>query len=228
MLRVAIPYGLLSSAAAHARAHRARATTAATATSRRARTCSTTGPKLERCPDILAQLATVEMHAIQTSGNCVRNITTDHFAGSRPTRSSIRARSPRSCGSGRRSIRNSTGCRASSRSRSTAPRPTAPPVLLATTSGTSWCATRRARSGQPRDRGRGMGRTPIIGHVIPALRCRGATCSPLSRRSSGSTTATSAATTYWKRASDPGEAWVPRNVARQFEAEWAGCRIRRQ
>src|SRR5205814_3040140 len=38
-------------------------------------------PKLEDVPDILAELATVEMHAIQTSGNCVRNITTDHFAG---------------------------------------------------------------------------------------------------------------------------------------------------
>src|SRR5262249_53380199 len=38
-------------------------------------------PKLEAVPDILAELATVQMHAIQTSGNCVRNITTDHFAG---------------------------------------------------------------------------------------------------------------------------------------------------
>src|SRR5258706_12575874 len=38
-------------------------------------------PKLEQVPDILAELATVQMHAIQTSGNCVRNITTDHFAG---------------------------------------------------------------------------------------------------------------------------------------------------
>jgi len=41
-------------------------------------------PKLEDVPDILAELAKVEMHAIQTSGNCVRNITTDHFAGVAP------------------------------------------------------------------------------------------------------------------------------------------------
>src|ERR1700687_3422248 len=41
-------------------------------------------PKLEEVPDILADLAAVEMHAIQTSGNCVRNITTDHFAGVAP------------------------------------------------------------------------------------------------------------------------------------------------
>src|SRR5439155_363324 len=38
-------------------------------------------PRLEQVPDILAELASVQMHAIQTSGNCIRNITTDHFAG---------------------------------------------------------------------------------------------------------------------------------------------------
>src|SRR5258707_161597 len=38
-------------------------------------------PRLEQVPDILAELARVEMHAIQTSGNCIRNITSDHFAG---------------------------------------------------------------------------------------------------------------------------------------------------
>ncbi|HWU82250.1 MAG TPA: nitrite/sulfite reductase, partial [Methylophilaceae bacterium] len=41
-------------------------------------------PKLEDTPDILAELATVQMHAIQTSGNCIRNITTDQFAGIAP------------------------------------------------------------------------------------------------------------------------------------------------
>ena len=38
-------------------------------------------PKLVDVPDILAELAEVEMHAIQTSGNCIRNVTADHFAG---------------------------------------------------------------------------------------------------------------------------------------------------
>ncbi len=38
-------------------------------------------PKLEQVPDILAELAAVEMHAIQTSGNCIRNTTSDHLAG---------------------------------------------------------------------------------------------------------------------------------------------------
>ena len=38
-------------------------------------------PALEDVPDILAELATVQMHAIQTSGNCIRNTTTDQYAG---------------------------------------------------------------------------------------------------------------------------------------------------
>ena len=41
-------------------------------------------PKLEEVPDILAELAAVEMHAIQTSGNCIRNTTSDHLAGVTP------------------------------------------------------------------------------------------------------------------------------------------------
>ena len=44
------------------------------------KTCQFNWPKLEDVPDILAYLATRQMHAIQTSGNCIRNTTTDHFA----------------------------------------------------------------------------------------------------------------------------------------------------
>ncbi len=68
MLRVAIPYGLLSSTQLRMLgAHRARATTAATATSPRARTSSTTGPSLERVAGHPgATWPAVEMHAIQT------------------------------------------------------------------------------------------------------------------------------------------------------------------
>ena len=62
---------------------------------------------LKDVPDILAELASVEMHAIQTSGNCIRNVTADHFAGAAPTRSPIRAPTRRSCANGRRCIRNS-------------------------------------------------------------------------------------------------------------------------
>ena len=71
-------------AVAHAGAHRAQVRPRLRATSRRARTCQFNWPALEIVPDILADLATVEMHAIQTSGNCIRNITTDQFAGVAP------------------------------------------------------------------------------------------------------------------------------------------------
>jgi hypothetical protein len=64
-------------------AHIARDLRRATATSPRARTSSSTGPRWSDVPDILAELATVQMHAIQTSGNCIRNTTTDQFAGVR-------------------------------------------------------------------------------------------------------------------------------------------------
>ena len=43
-------------------------------------------PALKDTPDILAELSSVEMHAIQTSGNCIRNVTADHYAASSPTR----------------------------------------------------------------------------------------------------------------------------------------------
>jgi sulfite reductase (NADPH) hemoprotein beta-component len=82
MLRVAIPYGTLNGAQMRKLAHdRATATTRATAISPRARTSSSTGRAEGHVPDILEELADVEMHAIQTSGNCIRNVTADHFAG---------------------------------------------------------------------------------------------------------------------------------------------------
>ena len=56
-------------------------TIAATATSRRAPTSSSTGRSCSDVPDIIAHLNEVEMHSIQTSGNCIRNISTDQFAG---------------------------------------------------------------------------------------------------------------------------------------------------
>lgn len=81
MLRVAIPYGLMSAKQMRQFAHIAR-----TYDKRYGHFTTRTNiqfnwPKLEQVPDILADLAKVEMHAIQTSGNCIRNTTTDHFAG---------------------------------------------------------------------------------------------------------------------------------------------------
>jgi sulfite reductase (NADPH) hemoprotein beta-component len=81
MLRVAIPYGLLSSRQLRALARIARKWDRGYGHFSTRQNLQFNWPKLEDVPDILAELAGVQMHAIQTSGNCVRNITTDHFAG---------------------------------------------------------------------------------------------------------------------------------------------------
>jgi sulfite reductase (NADPH) hemoprotein beta-component len=81
MLRVAIPYGLLSARQLRTLAHIARTWDRGYGHFSTRQNIQYNWPKLEDVPEILAELAKVQMHAIQTSGNCVRNITTDHFAG---------------------------------------------------------------------------------------------------------------------------------------------------
>ena len=81
MLRVAIPYGLLSSRQLRMLAHIARKYDRGYGHFTTRQNIQYNWPKLEEVPDILAELATVEMHAIQTSGNCIRNTTSDHLAG---------------------------------------------------------------------------------------------------------------------------------------------------
>ena len=84
MLRVAIPYGLLSSVQLRKLAHIARRYDRGYGHFTTRQNIQFNWPRLEDVPEILAELATVQMHAIQTSGNCIRNITTDHFAGIAP------------------------------------------------------------------------------------------------------------------------------------------------
>jgi sulfite reductase (NADPH) hemoprotein beta-component len=81
MLRIAIPYGLLSSKQLRKLAKIARKYDRDYGHFSTRQNLQLNWPKLEDVPEILAELATVQMHAIQTSGNCVRNTTTDHFAG---------------------------------------------------------------------------------------------------------------------------------------------------
>ena len=81
MLRVAVPYGLLAARQLRKLAHIARKYDRGYGHFTTRQNLQYNWPKLEDVPDILAELAEVEMHSIQTSGNCVRNITTDHFAG---------------------------------------------------------------------------------------------------------------------------------------------------
>ncbi len=84
MLRVAIPYGLLSTEQLRMLAHIARKYDRDYGHFSTRQNIQYNWPKLEEVPDILADLASVQMHAIQTSGNCVRNITSDQFAGIAP------------------------------------------------------------------------------------------------------------------------------------------------
>lgn len=81
MLRVAVPYGLLSSKQMRMFAHIARKYDRGYGHFTTRQNIQYNWIKLEETPDILADLASVEMHAIQTSGNCIRNITSDQFAG---------------------------------------------------------------------------------------------------------------------------------------------------
>ncbi len=81
MLRIAIPYGTLNSKQMRMLAHVARTYDRGYGHFTTRQNLQFNWPKLSDMPDVLAELATVEMHAIQTSGNCIRNVTADHFAG---------------------------------------------------------------------------------------------------------------------------------------------------
>ncbi|RZF63983.1 nitrite/sulfite reductase [Sphingomonas populi] len=81
MLRVAVPYGTLSGTQMHMLAHVARKYDRGYGHFTTRQNIQFNWIKLDEAPDILAEIAKVEMHAIQTSGNCIRNISSDQFAG---------------------------------------------------------------------------------------------------------------------------------------------------
>src|SRR6186713_2297224 len=81
MLRIAVPYGTLSSLQMRKLAHIARTYDRGYGHFTTRQNLQYNWPLLEQVPDILAELAEVDMHAIQTSGNCIRNTTTDPLAG---------------------------------------------------------------------------------------------------------------------------------------------------
>ncbi len=84
MLRIAIPYGQLSAAQLRKLADISRRYDRSIGHFTTRQNMQLNWPKFEETPEILGELATVEMHAIQISGNCIRNITTDPFAGVAP------------------------------------------------------------------------------------------------------------------------------------------------
>lgn len=84
MLRIAVPYGLLNSNQVRKLAHITRVYDKGYCHMTTRQNVQLNWPNLEDVPDILAELAEVEMHAVQTSGNCIRNVTSDQFAGVAP------------------------------------------------------------------------------------------------------------------------------------------------
>lgn len=84
MLRIAVPYGMLSSKQLRKLADITKKYDKNYGHFSTRQNLQINWPKLEDVPDILEELASVEMHAIQTSGNCIRNITTDQFVGVAP------------------------------------------------------------------------------------------------------------------------------------------------
>ncbi|PRX09845.1 UNVERIFIED_ORG: sulfite reductase (NADPH) hemoprotein beta-component [Martelella mediterranea] len=81
MLRVAVPYGTMNAAQMRMLAHIARKYDRGYGHFTTRQNIQYNWPKLADIPAILEDLASVEMHAIQTSGNCIRNVTADHFSG---------------------------------------------------------------------------------------------------------------------------------------------------
>ena len=81
MLRVAVPYGTMNSVQMRKLAHIARKYDHGYGHFTTRQNIQFNWPRLDETPEILSELAEVEMHAIQTSGNCIRNVTADHFAG---------------------------------------------------------------------------------------------------------------------------------------------------
>ena len=84
MLRIAIPYGLLSTRQLRKLGEIARTYDRSFGHFTTRQNLQLNWPELKNVPDILEHLASVQMHAIQTSGNCVRNVTSDHMAGVAP------------------------------------------------------------------------------------------------------------------------------------------------
>ncbi|HMW55099.1 MAG TPA: nitrite/sulfite reductase [Accumulibacter sp.] len=84
MLRIAIPYGMLAATQLRKLAEISRHYDRAVGHFTTRQNMQLNWPQFEETPAILSELASVQMHAVQTSGNCVRNITSDHFAGIAP------------------------------------------------------------------------------------------------------------------------------------------------
>ena len=200
MLRIAVPYGTLSSRQLRKLAEIARKYDRGYGHFTTRQNLQFNWPALKDVPDILAELASVEMHAIQTSGNCIRNVTADHYAGvaadeladPRPFAEILRQWSslhpefsflPRKF---KIAVNGAPNDRA---------------VIQAHDIGLQIVQRRaRANSASPSMSAAGSGARRSSATRC-AISCRSAICSPIARRSCASTTSKAGATTSSRRAS---------------------------
>src|SRR5713101_4709607 len=148
MFRVAIPYGTLSSEQMRRLAHVARRYDRGYGHLTTRQNIQFNWIKLAELPDALADLAEVGIHAMQTSGNCTRNITAINGPASHRARSRIRGSGPSCCGNIRRCTRNSRSCHASSNS----PSPHRNVIARRSRCTTSACACTRTPMVKPASR----------------------------------------------------------------------------
>jgi len=187
------------------------------AISRRARTCSSTGSSSKDAPDALAALAEVDMHAMQTSGTLIRNVTADHFSAR--GRDEIRIRA--SGGEGRAAMVDAPSgiqlpaTQVQDRHHRS---PTIARAVRCTMSLRLW----RNEAGEVGFEvivGGGLGRSRLIGKTLREFLPRRA--AGLLEASCASTTATAGATTSTRRASRSWSTSRRREDAREVEAEFA-------
>ena len=200
MLRIAVPYGTLNATQLRALAAIARDFDKGYGHLSTRQNMQINWPELEAVPDILARLAAVQMHCIQTSGSCIRNVTTDQFAG-------VAADEVVDARPYCEIIRQWSTCHPEF---DWLPRKF---KIAVSGAGTDRAATRvhdigirvrRGEEGAPRFdflAGGGLGRTPVVGKLIREGPWPRRTCSPTWRPSFASTTATAAATTSTRRGS---------------------------
>ncbi|MFC7692017.1 nitrite/sulfite reductase [Paeniroseomonas aquatica] len=164
MLRVAIPYGVLNAPQLRQLAMIARRWDRGFGHFTTRQNIQFNWTKLEDVPEMLEALAEVDMHAIQTSGNCIRNVTTDEYAGASPDEVVDPASMPRSCGSGRPCTRSSPGCRASSFAITGSPSDRV--ASLVHDIGVAAKRNAEGEVGFEIHVGGGLGRTPLIGRRL--------------------------------------------------------------
>jgi len=220
MLRIAVPYGLLSSTQVRKLAHISRKYDKGYVHFTTRQNIQLNWPVLEEVPDILAELASVEMHAIQTSGNCIRNTTTDQFAGVAKMKLKTPAPGVKLFASGLLCTQNLPFCRVNLRLLCAALKRTERhfcSMILAC----SWSKTMQGETGFQVYVGGGLGRTPVIASSIREFLPKQHLLTYLDAVLRVYNRYGNRDNKYKARIKILVRAWTPEVFAERVEAEWA-------